>query len=141
MTSPALLDRATIRHNLTEFKVRWLAHIDEWRAENRPATESSHDQQFWGDRLGGPASQRPKRLLIQAGPTMRGSGRICYWRMLSLCRCMTRSAVRLCRLSAEVTADGSDHVLARVRCLTKASTSCRRRRSPVSVMTLVSGGT
>lgn len=51
MTSPALLDRATIRHNLTEFKVRWLAHIEEWKAENRPATESSHDQQFWGDLL------------------------------------------------------------------------------------------
>lgn len=51
MTSSALLDRATIRHNLTEFKVRWLAHIEEWRAENRPATESSHDQQFWGDLL------------------------------------------------------------------------------------------
>lgn len=51
MTSSALLDRATIRHNLTEFKVRWLAHIEEWKAENRPATESSHDQQFWGDLL------------------------------------------------------------------------------------------
>ena len=50
MTAP-LLDRATIRHNLTEFKVRWLAHIEEWKAENRPATESSHDQQFWGDLL------------------------------------------------------------------------------------------
>ena len=44
MTSSALLDRATIRHNRTEFKVRWLAHIEEWKAENRPAIESSHDQ-------------------------------------------------------------------------------------------------
>ncbi|MCG7242824.1 DNA methyltransferase [Corynebacterium sp. ACRPS] len=44
-------DRATIRHNLTEFKLRWLDHIEQWRAENRPATESSHDQQFWGDLL------------------------------------------------------------------------------------------
>lgn len=44
-------DRATIRHNLTEFKLRWLAHIEQWKAENRPATESSHDQQFWGDLL------------------------------------------------------------------------------------------
>lgn len=51
MTSSSLLDRATIRHNLTEFKVRWFAHIEEWKAENRPATESSHDQQFWGDLL------------------------------------------------------------------------------------------
>jgi len=51
MTSSALLDRATLHHNLTEFKVRWLAHIEEWKAENRPATESSHDQQFWGDLL------------------------------------------------------------------------------------------
>lgn len=51
MSSSALLDRATLRHNLTEFKVRWLAHIEEWKAENRPATESSHDQQFWGDLL------------------------------------------------------------------------------------------
>ena len=52
MTSSVLLDRATLRHNLTEFKVRWLAHIEEWKAENRPATESSHDQQFWEDLLG-----------------------------------------------------------------------------------------
>jgi hypothetical protein len=44
MNSSALLDRATIRHNRTEFKVRWLAHIEEWKAENRPAIESSHDQ-------------------------------------------------------------------------------------------------
>lgn len=44
-------DRATIRHNLTEFKLRWLSHIEQWKAENRPATESSHDQQFWGDLL------------------------------------------------------------------------------------------
>ncbi|MDK4231115.1 hypothetical protein [Corynebacterium tuberculostearicum] len=53
MNSSALLDRATIRHNRTEFKVRWLAHIEEWKAENRPATEarSSQDQQFWGDLL------------------------------------------------------------------------------------------
>ncbi|HAT1303858.1 TPA: class I SAM-dependent DNA methyltransferase [Corynebacterium striatum] len=51
MTSSSLLDRATLRHNLTEFKVRWLAHIEEWKVENRPATESSHDQQFWGDLL------------------------------------------------------------------------------------------
>ncbi|WP_301979854.1 hypothetical protein [Corynebacterium tuberculostearicum] len=51
MNSSALLDRATICHNLTEFKVRWPAHIEEWKAENRPATESSHDQQFWGDLL------------------------------------------------------------------------------------------
>lgn len=43
-STPVLLDRATIRHNLTEFKVRWLAHIEEWKAGNRPATESSHDQ-------------------------------------------------------------------------------------------------
>ncbi len=50
-STPVLLDRATLRHNLTEFKVRWLAHIEEWKAENRPATESSHDQQFWGDLL------------------------------------------------------------------------------------------
>ncbi|WP_244169589.1 hypothetical protein [Corynebacterium kefirresidentii] len=42
-------DRVTILHNLTEFKPRWLAHIEQWKAENRPATESSHDQQFWGD--------------------------------------------------------------------------------------------
>ena len=45
------VDRAMIRHNLIEFKLRWLAHIEQWRAENRPATESSHDQQFWGDLL------------------------------------------------------------------------------------------
>ena len=53
MTSSVLLDLATLRHNLTEFKVRWLAHIEEWKAENRPATESrsSQDQQFWGDLL------------------------------------------------------------------------------------------
>ena len=51
LSTSTLLDRATIRHNLTEFKVRWLAHIEEWKAENRPATESSHDQQFWGDLL------------------------------------------------------------------------------------------
>lgn len=36
MTSSVLLDLATLRHNLTEFKVRWLAHIEEWKAENRP---------------------------------------------------------------------------------------------------------
>ncbi|MDN6457242.1 MAG: SAM-dependent methyltransferase [Yaniella sp.] len=51
MTSSALFDRATILHNLTEFKVRWLARIEQWKIENRPATESSHDQQFWGDLL------------------------------------------------------------------------------------------
>ncbi|MER0082190.1 DNA methyltransferase [Corynebacterium sp. KPL2861] len=51
MASPTVFDRATIRHNLTEFKLRWLDHIEQWRAENRPATESSHDQQFWGDLL------------------------------------------------------------------------------------------
>ena len=51
MTSPALCDRATIRHNLTEFKVCWRAHIEQWKKEHRPATESSHDQQFWGDLL------------------------------------------------------------------------------------------
>ena len=33
-------DRVTILHNLTEFKPRWLAHIEQWKAENRPATES-----------------------------------------------------------------------------------------------------
>nr|DAD81883.1 MAG TPA: MmeI/DNA Complex-protein complex, Restriction-Modification enzyme, Hydrolase-DNA [Siphoviridae sp. ctmHK1] len=49
--APTTFDRATIRHNLTEFKLRWLAHIKQWKAENRPATESSHDQQFWGDLL------------------------------------------------------------------------------------------
>lgn len=51
MTYPALCDRATIRHNLTEFKVCWRAHIEQWKKEHRPATESSHDQQFWGDLL------------------------------------------------------------------------------------------
>ena len=51
MTSSALFDRATIRHNLAEFKARWLARIEQWKIENRPATESSHDQQFWGDLL------------------------------------------------------------------------------------------
>ncbi|EFM44583.1 hypothetical protein HMPREF0277_0380 [Corynebacterium accolens ATCC 49726] len=51
MASPTVFDRATIRHNLTEFKLRWIDHIEQWRAENRPATESSHDQQFWGDLL------------------------------------------------------------------------------------------
>ena len=40
MTSSVLLDLATLRHNLTEFKVRWLAHIEEWKAENRPTTSS-----------------------------------------------------------------------------------------------------
>lgn len=49
--APTTFDRTTIRHNLTEFKLRWLAHIEQWKAENRPATESSHDQQFWGDLL------------------------------------------------------------------------------------------
>ena len=44
-------DRATIRHNLTEFKLRWLDRIKQWEAESRPATESGHDQQFWGDLL------------------------------------------------------------------------------------------
>ena len=51
MAPTTVFDRATIRHNLTEFKLRWLAHIEQWKAENRPATESSHDQQFWGDLL------------------------------------------------------------------------------------------
>ena len=51
MALTTVFDRATIRHNLTEFKLRWLAHIKQWEAENRPATESSHDQQFWGDLL------------------------------------------------------------------------------------------
>jgi hypothetical protein len=51
MAPTTVFDRATIRHNLTEFKLRWLAHIKQWEAENRPATESSHDQQFWGDLL------------------------------------------------------------------------------------------
>lgn len=50
-TTTTAFDRATIRHNLTEFKLRWLAHIKQWKAENRLATESSHDQQFWGDLL------------------------------------------------------------------------------------------
>lgn len=51
MAPTTVFDRATIRHNLSEFKLRWLAHIEQWKAENRPATESSHDQQFWGDLL------------------------------------------------------------------------------------------
>lgn len=51
MLSAPVFDRATIRHKLTEFKIRWRGHIDKWKAENRPATESSHDQQFWGDLL------------------------------------------------------------------------------------------
>lgn len=51
MAPTTVFDRATIRHNLTEFKLRWLTHIKQWKAENRPATESSHDQQFWGDLL------------------------------------------------------------------------------------------
>lgn len=51
MAPTTVFDRATIRHNLTEFKLRWLDHIKQWKAENRPATESSHDQQFWGDLL------------------------------------------------------------------------------------------
>ena len=51
MHSSPMLDRTTIRHNLTEFKARWLERIKHWKAENRPATESSHDQQFWGDLL------------------------------------------------------------------------------------------
>ena len=51
MGPTTVLDRATIRHNLTEFKLRWLDRIKQWEAENRPATESSHDQQFWGDLL------------------------------------------------------------------------------------------
>ncbi|MCS4492583.1 DNA methyltransferase [Corynebacterium sp. ES2715-CONJ3] len=50
MTAP-MLDRTTIRHNLTEFKVRWLEKIQEWKTENRQATESSHDQQFWAGLL------------------------------------------------------------------------------------------
>ena len=49
--APTTFDRTTIRHNLTEFKLRWLDRIKQWKAENRPATESSHDQQFWGDLL------------------------------------------------------------------------------------------
>ena len=51
MAPTTVFDRATIRHNLTEFKLRWLDRIKQWEAENRPATESSHDQQFWGDLL------------------------------------------------------------------------------------------
>lgn len=51
MAPTTVFDRATIRHNLTEFKLRWLDHIKQWKVENRPATESSHDQQFWGDLL------------------------------------------------------------------------------------------
>ena len=51
MLSDLVFDRATIRHKLIEFKIRWRGHIDQWKAENRPATESSHDQQFWGDLL------------------------------------------------------------------------------------------
>ena len=51
MLSDPVFDRATIRHKLIEFKIRWRGHIDQWKAENRPATESSHDQQFWGDLL------------------------------------------------------------------------------------------
>lgn len=51
MLSAPVFDRATIRHKLIEFKIRWRGHIDEWKAENRPATEFSHDQQFWGDLL------------------------------------------------------------------------------------------
>ena len=51
MGPTTVFDRATIRHNLTEFKLRWLDRIKQWEAENRPATESSHDQQFWGDLL------------------------------------------------------------------------------------------
>ena len=51
MLSVPVFDRATICHKLTEFKIRWRGHIDQWKAENRPATESSHDQQFWGDLL------------------------------------------------------------------------------------------
>lgn len=51
MTPTAVFDRATIRHNLTDFKVRWLARIDQWKQEGRSGTESSHDQQFWGDLL------------------------------------------------------------------------------------------
>lgn len=51
MASLVPFDRATIRYKLTEFKVRWLARIEQWKVENRTATESSHDQQFWGDLL------------------------------------------------------------------------------------------
>ena len=49
--APTTFDRTTIRHNLTEFKLRWLAHIEQWKAENRHSTDSSHDQQFCGDLL------------------------------------------------------------------------------------------
>lgn len=48
---PSLLDRTTIRHNLIEFKILWLDQIAQWREEKRPATESSHDQQFWAGLL------------------------------------------------------------------------------------------
>lgn len=51
MAPTTVFDRATIRHNLTEFKLRWLDRIKQWEAESRPATESGHDQQFWGDLL------------------------------------------------------------------------------------------
>ena len=40
MAPTTVFDRATIRHNLTEFKLRWISHVEQWKAENRPATES-----------------------------------------------------------------------------------------------------
>ncbi|MCS4535917.1 DNA methyltransferase [Corynebacterium sp. HS2168-gen11] len=71
-----VLDRTTIRHNLTEFKIRWLEKIEEWKTENRQATESSHDQQFWAGLLGCFGINAQELYIYQRSAKRASTGRI-----------------------------------------------------------------
>src|SRR5699024_3358852 len=74
MLSDPVFDRATIRHNLIEFKIRWRGHIDQWNAENRPASESSHDQPCWGHPPAGFAATARDLYLYQRSAIPASTG-------------------------------------------------------------------
>lgn len=43
------LERSTIRHNLSQFVVRWRERIAAWRETNESGTEQKYAQQYWTD--------------------------------------------------------------------------------------------
>lgn len=43
------LERSTIRHNLSQFVVRWRERIAAWRENNESGTEQKYAQQYWTD--------------------------------------------------------------------------------------------
>lgn len=43
------LERSTIRHNLSQFVVRWRERIATWRENNESGTEQKYAQQYWTD--------------------------------------------------------------------------------------------